>query len=118
MTSKTEDKKTEIAQFISERLEELDYIPEEEETKKVTLRLVESAVTDLDKIAGKLAMTRTACAENLLTAAIREASYIALTDPALGERRGIDPAMIARIEDDPQVKEVLQLARETAEGAA
>ncbi len=108
MTSPVREKKTQVARFIAERLEQLDYIPEEEEFKKVTVRLVESAVADLDQIAGKLFMTRTACAENLLAAAIREASFIALTDPAMTDRHGVDPSVVAQIEDDPRVSQALQ----------
>lgn len=95
-----------VEQFIKNRAEELQYDPDpEEEQKKVTVRLRVTTLDALDRIAGKLSMTRTACAEQLMVVAIDEADVRILEDPYFSQRDGISPAMIARIEDEEEAKE-------------
>lgn len=95
-----------VEQFIKERAEELQFRPEdyEEEEKKVTVRLRMSTIEALDAVAGKLSMTRTACAEQLLIVSIDEAHVRILEDPYFKQREGINPALIARIEEDEELR--------------
>ncbi len=95
-----------VGQFVKERSEELQYDPEDhqEEEKKVTVRLRASTVEALDRIAGKLVMTRTACAERLLIVAIDEADVHIMEDPYLSLRNGIPADKIAAIEEDEEVR--------------
>lgn len=98
-----------VEQFIKQRVEELEFRPEdyEEEEKKVTVRLSVSMVDALDQIAGKLRLTRTATAESLLRVSIDEAHTRILDDPYFKSNEGINPALIAAIEDDEQVREAI-----------
>jgi len=61
-----------LASLLEERVEVLTYVPDDVIVKKVTLRLHEDAVEDLDFIAAKLGMSRTGCAEEILPRAIQE----------------------------------------------
>jgi predicted DNA-binding protein len=90
-----------VERFIRARAEELQFRPEdfEEEEKKVTVRLPLSTVDALDRVAGKLSLTRTACAEQLMRVAIDEANIRIMEDPYFAQLDGMDPKTVALIED-------------------
>jgi hypothetical protein len=104
-----------VEQFIKNRVEELEFRPEdfEEEEKKVTVRLSVSMIDSLDTVAGKLHLTRTACAEQLLRVSIDEA-YVRIMDDPYFKTGGIDPAMIARIEEDEELREAAGITGKVA----
>ena len=108
-------KKSRIAAFMHNRVDELDYVPYEEEQKKVTVRLPASMIDDLDELAGKLVMTRTLCAESLLSIAVNEAHTLLYTDPLFANRTsGIPADKIAAIEEHEQLREQVHQLTEAA----
>lgn len=94
-----------LASFLDERAEVLDYVPEDVIVKKVTLRLHEDAVEDLDFIAAKLGMSRTGCAEEVLARAIQETRQAVETHPYYASRNGSDPKLVGKVADEAEAKE-------------
>ncbi len=86
-----------IAEFVDSRVEARVYFPEDEEEKKVTVRLISSVVGDLDFVASKLGYTRSGVAAELLACAIAEARKEVEKHPLLLEEEGISQQMIAQI---------------------
>ena len=97
------DKKSTVLAFMHERIEHLDYDPYFEAEKKVTVRLAQSLVDSLDAVAAKLSLTRTACAEQLLTLTINEAAVYITEDLVVAARKSFDPAILTKIEDEQEV---------------
>lgn len=97
------DKKSIVLAFMHERIENLEYYEPVEPEKKVTVRLIESVVDSLDAIAAKLSMTRTSCAEQLLSLTINEAATYVIEDPVVAARKSFDPAILTKIEDEQEV---------------
>ena len=93
--------------FLDERAEALDYVPDDVVVKKVTLRLSEDAVEDLDFIAAKLSMSRTACAEELLARAIQETRKAVEVHPYYASRNHTDPKLITKVADEEEAKEAV-----------
>lgn len=100
-----------IAEFVADRAEALVYEPEDVPLKKVSVRIPEDDVADLDALAGKLSYTRSGLAAELLVRAIHEAKKAAAGNPILEQIEGVDPEQIALIADHeeagtlPQVEE-------------
>jgi hypothetical protein len=87
-----------IADFVNSRAEARAEGRESHDEKKVTVRLLDSDVEELDFIAGKLGDTRSGLAAELLTRAIQEAGQVLAGHPVL-LRDGVSPDIIAEIGD-------------------
>lgn len=99
------EKHSRVLAFMHERIENLDFDPDDEPGKKITVRLSQSLVNDLDAVAAKLSFTRTGCAEHLLSVCIREAAIYVTEDPIVAARSSFDPKLLARIEDASELVE-------------